>query len=196
VNAEFGGVLSNIQTLEDNMQAIEIELTYYNSLNEYLEQKTNSYEDIVAPSLIGIDDALLNGLMKNLVDLSLERRKLLSIVNDNHPDLLVLDQQVQRVRDNVFENINNLIANTENRKRETFEKLRTFDRQFSNLPEAESNYSNIFREFKLRENLYTYLLEKRAEAGIAKASNIPDNSVMDYAKKGRLIFPKKSQNYA
>src|SRR5690606_12761291 len=98
VNAEFGGVLSNIQTLEDNMQAIEFELTYYNSLNEYLEQKTNSYEDIVAPSLIGIDDALLNGLMKNLVDLSLERRKLLSIVNDNHPNILVLDQQVQRVR--------------------------------------------------------------------------------------------------
>lgn len=196
VNAEFGGVLSNIQSLEANIQAIDFELAYYNSLKEYLEQKGNSYEDIVAPSLIGINDALLNGLIKNLVDLSLERRKLLSIVNDNHPDLLVLDQQVQRVRDNVFENINNLIANTENRKKETFGKLRTFDRQFSNLPEAESNYSNIFREFKLRENLYTYLLEKRAEAGIAKASNIPDNSIMDYAKKGRLIFPKKSQNYA
>src|SRR5699024_12519071 len=69
------------------------------------------------PSLIGINDALLNGLIKNLVDLSLERRKLLSIVNDNHPDVLVLDQQVQRVRDNVFENINNLIKNTESRKR-------------------------------------------------------------------------------
>lgn len=196
VNAEFGGVLSNIQTLEDNMQAIEFELTYYNSLNEYLEQKTNSYEDIVAPSLIGIDDALLNGLMKNLVDLSLERRKLLSIVNDNHPNILVLDQQVQRVRDNVFENINNLIRNTENRRKETMDKLRTYERQFSNLPEAESNYSSIFREFKLRESLYTYLLEKRAEAGIAKASNVPDNTVVDYAKKGKLIFPTKSKNYA
>src|SRR5690606_1863779 len=138
-------------------QAIEFELTYYNSLNEYLEQKTNSYEDIVAPSLIGIDDALLNGLMKNLVDLSLERRKLLSIVNDNHPNILVMDQQVQRVRDNVVENINNLIRNTENRRKETMDKLRTYERQFSNLPEAESNYSSIFREFKLRESLYTYL---------------------------------------
>jgi len=196
VNAEFGGVLNNIQSLEANIQAIDFELAYYRSLEEYLDQKADTYEEIVAPSLIGIDDALLNGLIKNLVDLSLERRKLLSIVNDNHPDVLVLDQQVQRVRDNVFENINNLIKNTENRKRENFEKLRTYDRQFSNLPEAESNYSNIFREFKLRENLYTYLLEKRAEAGIAKASNVPDNSVVDYAKKGRLIFPTKSQNYA
>lgn len=196
VNAEFGGVLNNIQTLETNIQAIDFELAYYRSLKDYLEQKGNNYEEIVAPSLIGISDALLNGLIQQLVDLSLERRKLLSIVNDNHPDVLVLDQQVQRVRDNVFENIENLIKNTEGRKQENYEKLRTFDQEFSNLPEAESNYSNIFREFKLRENLYTYLLEKRAEAGIAKASNISDNSVVDYAKKGRLIFPKKSQNYA
>src|SRR5690606_14513790 len=177
VNAEFGGVLGNIQTLETNIQSIEFELAYYRSLKEYLEQKGNSYEDIVAPSLIGIDDALLNGLIKTLVELSLERRKLLSIVNDNHPDVMVLDQQVQRVRDNVFENINNLIRNTETRRRENLDKLRSYDRQFSNLPEAESNYSSIFREFKLRESLYTYLLEKRAEAGIAKASNVPDNSV-------------------
>src|SRR5690606_6288726 len=172
VNAEFGGVLNNIQTLETNIQAIDFELAYYRSLKDYLEQKGNNYEEIVAPSLIGISDALLNGLIQQLVDLSLERRKLLSIVNDNHPDVLVLDQQVQRVRDNVFENIENLIKNTEGRKQENYEKLRTFDQEFSNLPEAESNYSNIFREFKLRENLYTYLLEKRAEAGIAKASNI------------------------
>lgn len=195
VNAEFGGVLSNIQTLEANIQAIDFELAYYKSLKHYLEQKGTDYQEIVAPSVVGISDALLNGLIQNLVQLSLERRKLLSIVNNNHPDVMVLDQQIQRVRDNVFENIQNLIQNTENRKRENFETLRTFDRQFSNLPEAESNYSSIFREFKLRENLYTYLLEKRAEAGIAKASNVSDNSIVDYAKKGRLIFPQKSRDY-
>ncbi|MEX2592214.1 MAG: polysaccharide biosynthesis tyrosine autokinase [Anditalea sp.] len=195
IDAEFGGVLNNIQTLEANIQGIDFELAYYRSLKAYLEQKGTNFEEIVAPSLIGISDPLLNGLIQTLVQLSLERRKLLSIVNDHHPDVLVLDQQVQRVRDNVFENIQNLIENTESRKRENFEKLKTYDLQFSNLPEAESNYSNIFREFKLRENLYTYLLEKRAEAGIAKASNVSDNSIVDYAKKGKLIFPKKSQNY-
>jgi capsular exopolysaccharide synthesis family protein len=195
IDAEFGGVLNNIQNLESNIQSIDFELAYYKSLQTYLEQKGVNYEEIVAPSLMGIADPLLNGLIQNLVQLSLERRKLLSIVNDNHPDVLVLDQQVQRVRENAFENIKNLIENTETRKRENIEKLKTYDLQFSNLPEAESNYSTIFREFKLRENLYTYLLEKRAEAGIAKASNISDNSIVDYAKKGNLIFPKKTQNY-
>ncbi|MEX0884755.1 MAG: polysaccharide biosynthesis tyrosine autokinase, partial [Cyclobacteriaceae bacterium] len=196
VNAEFGGVLTSIQNLEENIQAIDFELSYYNSLRNYLLEKSNSFEDIIAPSVIGISDGLLNQLIQGLTEISLERRKLLSVVEPTHPDVSVLDQQIERFRENIFENIQNLIRNTEVKRKETQEKLRSFDRKFSNLPEAESSYSNIFREFKLRENLYTYLLEKRAEAGIAKASNVSDNSIVDYAKKGMLIFPKKTQNYS
>ncbi|MCC5935825.1 MAG: polysaccharide biosynthesis tyrosine autokinase [Lunatimonas sp.] len=196
VNAEFGGVLNNIRSLEENIQTIDFELSYYKTLRDYLLRKGENYEEVVAPSVVGIADALLNELISQLVDYSLQRRKLISIVNTNHPDVIVLDQQIQRVRDNVFENIQNLIENTEAKKSENFEKLRSFDQQFSTLPMAESNYTNIFREYKLRENLYTYLLEKRAEAGIARASNVSDNSIVDYAKKGSLIYPKKMQNYS
>lgn len=196
VDAEFGGVLNSIQQLEESIQSIDFELAYYNTLRTYLVNKTGTYEEIVSPSVIGIADGLLSELIRNLVELSLERRKLLAVVKETHPDVAALDQQIERMKENIFENIENLIANTNNKKREYQKKLAGFDRQFAQLPQAESSYSNIFREFKLRENLYTYLLEKRAEAGIAKASNIPDNSIVDYAKRGVLIFPKKTQNYS
>ncbi|MFC4872492.1 GumC family protein [Negadavirga shengliensis] len=196
VDAEFGGVLANIQRLEESVQAVDLELSYYRTLRAYLESKTANYEEVVAPSVIGVSDGLLSELIQSLVVLSLERRKLLSVAKETHPDVRVLDQQIDRLKENLFENIHNLIQNTEVRKQEFADQLRSYDRQFSNLPQAESNYTNIFREYKLRENLYTYLLEKRAEAGIAKASNVPDNSIVDYAKKGTLIFPKKLQNYA
>lgn len=196
VNKEFGALLSRIESLEESIQGFDIELTYYKSLKDYIQVKGKDFSEVVAPSLVGIPDLLLNGLVQNLVQLSLERRKLLTTVNDNHPEVTKMDQQIERLRENVFENISNLVTNTENRKLDTYDKLRSFDQQFANLPEAESDYTHIFREFKLRENLYTYLLEKRAEAGIAKASNVSDNAVVDYAKKGNLIFPKKGQNYA
>jgi capsular exopolysaccharide synthesis family protein len=89
----------------------------------------------------------------------------------------------------------NLIANTEKKKRSIQDEILVYDAEFSTLPESESEYSGIFREFKLRESLFTYLLEKRAEAGIARASNVSDNTILDYAKKGTLVFPKKQQNY-
>lgn len=195
INSEFGGVLGNMQSLEDQIQGIDFELQYYKSLQRYLEEKGKDYSDILAPSLVGINDGLLNGLVVGLIDVSLERRKLLSVVNETHPKVMELDGQITKLRENIFENIDNLVLNTENKKNQALSKLEEQDQEFSKLPQAESDYMGLFREFKLRENLYNYLLEKRAEAGIARASNISDNSVLDYARKGSLIFPKKAQNY-
>lgn len=195
VDSEFGGVLGNIQSLEDLVQNIDFELSYYKSLQTYLMAKNSDYGDIIAPSIVGLNDGFLNGLIRSLMEVSLERRKLLSVVNQNHPNVAAIDEQISKLRENIFENINNLVANTERRKEEAGKKLEQLDQEFSKLPQTESNYTNIFRQYKLRENLYNYLLEKRAEAGIAKASNVPDNAVVDYARRGSLIFPKKAQNY-
>lgn len=195
VNSEFGGVLGNIQNMEDLIQQIEFQLSYYKSLQNYLERKSNDYSDIIAPSIVGIEDGFLNNMIGNLVEASLERRKLLAVVNDNHPNVAQVDEQISKLRESIFENIDNLVANTERRKAEAQRKMKELNQDFARLPKTESDYTNIFRQYRLRDNLYNYLLEKRAEAGIAKASNVPDNSVLDYARRGALIFPKKTQNY-
>ncbi|AWW31740.1 tyrosine protein kinase [Echinicola strongylocentroti] len=195
VDSEYGGVLTKIQALEERMQDLEFELEYYKSLQEYLEEKSTDLNETLAPSMMGITDGTLNSMTQQLMTLSMERRRILSVVNENHPDVNKLDEQIARLRANIFENIKNLVANTEKKKKEAEKKLAEYDREFSKLPKAESNYTNIYREFKLRENLYNYLLEKRAEVGIAKASNVSDNSVVDYAKKGQMIHPQKARNY-
>jgi capsular exopolysaccharide synthesis family protein len=195
VDSEFGGVLGNIRSLEEMIQGIDFELSYYQSLQTYLSKKGNDYSDIIAPSIVGLSDGFLNGLIQNLVEISMERRKLLAVVNENHPNVTSVDEQIIKLRENIFENINNLVSNTERRKAEAKKKLELMDGKFATLPQTESDYTKILRQFKLRENLYNYLLEKRAEAGIAKASNVSDNAVLDYARRGSLIFPKKAQNY-
>ncbi|GGZ27025.1 sugar transporter [Echinicola pacifica] len=195
VPSEYGGVLTKIQAMEVRLQELEFELGYYKSLEEYLQKKSVDYSEVLAPSLVGISDGLLNSMTESLMELSMERRRLLTVVNTNHPDVEKLDDQIGRLRANIFENINNLVANTEKKIKEAEGRLREFDAEFSRLPKAESNYTNIYREYKLRENLYNYLLEKRAEVGIARASNISDNSVVDYARKGSLIHPQKLKNY-
>jgi capsular exopolysaccharide synthesis family protein len=195
VNSEFGGVLGNMRSLEDQIQMVDFQLNYYRSLEAYLEEKGKDYSDILAPSLVGIEDAMLNSLISSLIDISLQRRRLLALVNENHPNIAELDEQIAKLRENIFENIKNLVRNTESRRSQALAKLQDEGREFSKLPQAESDFMGLNREFKLRENLYNYLLEKRAEAEIARASNISDNSILDYARLGSLIFPKKSQNY-
>jgi capsular exopolysaccharide synthesis family protein len=55
----------------------------------------------------------------------------------------------------------------------------------------------IQRKLDVNNTVYTFLLEKRAEAGIAKASTIEDNRIIDkaYPFNSSRIRPKTRQNY-
>lgn len=195
VATEFSEILSRINKLDDDAQLLDFELSYYKSIKAYMEEKSKDFSQIIAPSVVGIPDPLLNGLIQNLVSLSQDRRKLLATVNEIHPEISKIDVQLEKIQDALFENIVNLIHNTEKKKVLLATNINNYNNQFAELPGFESKYASIFREYRLRENLYTYLLEKRAEAGIAKASNVSDNSIMDYAKLDTLVFPKKNNNY-
>lgn len=195
VSEEFSEILNRMNRLEEQEQDLEFQLSYYDNVKKYLEQKSKDFSQVIAPSVVGIPDPLLNGLIQTLVTLSQDRRKLLASVNENHPEVGKIDVQMEKVQDALFENVQNLIQNTQVRISTLKRDIKGYESEFLKMPESESRYSSIYREYELRENLYTYLLEKRAEAGIAKASNVSDNSILDYAKKGTLIFPKKQQNY-
>jgi capsular exopolysaccharide synthesis family protein len=195
VSAEFSNILGKMNSLDESNAEIDYQLEYFEQIRSYMVQKSKDFSDVIAPSVIGVPDPLLNGLIQNLVTLSQDRRKLLATVNENHPEVLKIDVQMEKVQDALFENVINLIENTKQKKSSIQRDIRLYDAEFATLPESESEYSGIFREFKLRESLYTYLLEKRAEAGIAMASNVSDNAILDLARKGTLIFPKKQQNY-
>jgi len=195
ISAEFSNILSKMNNLDEMSAEIDYQLDYFNEIKSYMQAKSKDFSDVIAPSVIGVPDPLLNGLIQTLVMLSQDRRKLLATVNEKHPEVLKIDVQMEKIQESLFENVLNLIANTEKKKRSIQDEILVYDAEFSTLPESESEYSGIFREFKLRESLFTYLLEKRAEAGIARASNVSDNTILDYAKKGTLVFPKKQQNY-
>lgn len=195
VSAEFSSILAKMGTLDERNAELDYQLKYFEEIKDYMEKKSKDFSDVIAPSVIGVPDPLLNGLIQNLVTLSQDRRKLLATVNENHPEVIKIDVQMEKVQDALFENVVNLIENTRNQKSSILREIGDYDSQFATLPESESRYTDIYREFQLRENLFTYLLEKRVEAGIARAANVSDNAILDLAKRGTLVFPKKTQNY-
>jgi len=64
------------------------------------------------------------------------------------------------------------------------------------LPKTERNLLGIERKYKLNDELYTFLLEKRAVAQMQKASNVADNELIDYPEaENKPINPKKPLIY-
>ena len=58
---------------------------------------------------MGIQDALLNSLVAQINDLNTERRNLQFSSNENNPKLTMLNMQLENLRMDILENVNNLI---------------------------------------------------------------------------------------
>jgi capsular exopolysaccharide synthesis family protein len=80
--------------------------------------------------------------------------------------------------------------------KENNEQIKNLNNRASTLPVKERELLGIEREFNLNNVLYTFLLQKRAEAQIQKASNKPDNELIDPARvELRPVSPNKAMIY-
>ncbi len=69
-------------------------------------------------------------------------------------------------------------------------------KEISKLPRTELNMVSMQRKFNLTDAIYTFLLQKRSEAAITMASNIPDYEVLEPAREtsATVLSPKKNLN--
>ena len=170
-----------LQLLESEQAVLKVKQEYF----QYTAKQLASNEevtDVVAPSSVGIDDPFLNSLLTDLAELSREKVEKSYSSNPNNPIMRAMNEKISNTKAALLQNINNLINSNRIAVQENRRRIQRLEAQLNRLPESERNLINIERKFALNDNIYNYLLEKRAEAGIALASNLPDKSIVDYAR--------------
>lgn len=196
MSSESELITDNISKFQTEKSLLIINENYYKYLNDYLTNKT-SYDDIIAPSVMGIDDPLLNSLVVQLAELNREKFMLSYSATENNPSIVRINQNIQDLRYSLIENVKNQIKANNLALENVNQRIDQIEKEILKLPVTERQLINIERKFSLNNNIYTYLLEKRSESGIAKASNIPDNRILDMARvqNASKIKPKNSLNY-
>ncbi|MDF9799695.1 tyrosine-protein kinase Etk/Wzc [Catalinimonas alkaloidigena] len=187
---------TKLSSLETDQADLNIKLKYYNYLLKYLQDSTD-INSVVAPSSVGIADPLLNELIIELKRLHKERVAINYTRTAKSNELELLNLQIANARSTIIENVTNIIESTRIALQEVNNRLAEVRRVVEKLPENEKDLMRIQRKFNLSDNLYNFLLQKRAEAGIAKASNLPDHKMVDQARivGGEPVSPRKSLVY-
>jgi len=77
-------------------------------------------------------------------------------------------------------------------------RISRIEGQISRMPKTQRQLGGIERKYRLNDAIYNYLLEKRAEAKITKASNLPDDVIIEPAAQvgSSQIMPNTKKNYA
>jgi len=140
---------------------------------------------------------LLNQMISQLITLNSERTNLLNQGNVKNLRLNTIEVQVSNLKKTILENILSNAATTDIALQDINNRAAKISSTMSRLPSTERQLFGIERTFKLNDAIYTFLLQKRSEAQIARASNSPDYEVIDPARHvtTSLIYPKKTLNY-
>ena len=169
---------SQIEKLEEEKAILEFNNKYYLSLKTYFDNN-NSTKNIVVPSAMGINDPLLNELISELSNLYSQLEVASVNSKEEHPVVQSLQKQISNTKVKLNENIENIISSSELSLIDIDKRIGKIEGKIEQLPQQERLLLNIQRKFNLNENIYNYLLEKRAEASITKASNVSDHKVID-----------------
>lgn len=180
---------------KDVIQNAEFELQkkYYNYLANYVNDR-GAKGEIISPSVIGITDQVLFRLIGELSIIQQDMQKLELNLDETQPAMDILKVQEEKVREALKENIKNCIISINLAQEETEKRISENERDIKNLPSVEKKFVTIQRQFDLNNTIYTYLLEKRAESGIARASTMADNRKIDPAQLVGIVKPTSRKN--
>ncbi|MDB4835481.1 hypothetical protein OAH12_02720, partial [Cyclobacteriaceae bacterium] len=182
-----------ILELQEEKERFKLQENYYGLVIEYIKEHRD-FSDLVAPSLMGIDDPMVASIVDNLKEIYVEKAQKEFSAQANNPTLSTLNIAQQKTIDIALENLKHGIQRIEF-------NLSSIDKQMDqkfgllkSLPSAELNFLRVKREIDGLNKLLEFLVEREAALGISAAKVASNHQVIDYARMSSLlpISPKRS----
>ncbi|NVO86105.1 GumC family protein [Hymenobacter terrestris] len=180
--------LENDQANGNSLNEVNVQLNVIAGLEQYL---TEGQADEKAPSTVGINDPGLNSLIEKLSQLQLQREKLLATTPADNPLFEPLNRQLTSTRTAIRNNVQGIKASLVNTRKQLQSYKSSISSNIQSMPGQERQLGSIKRQQAIKENLYTYLLQKREELSLKYASATADVRVVDTAFVGDVVWPKK-----
>ncbi|MEO5682388.1 MAG: polysaccharide biosynthesis tyrosine autokinase [Chitinophagaceae bacterium] len=178
---------------ESNQKASElnVQLAALNQVEKYVLAKNNQAG--VVPASFGIQDELLSKLVTNLYDNELQYEKLKKNTPENHPIMVSLQNEITKIKPNILD----IIRNQRNSLTAGRDNLNgTIDRYSSLLrgvPKQQRELAEMNRPLGIKNNIYTFLLQKREEAALSFNATVADSRLVDKAEStSGPVSPKRS----
>lgn len=177
INSYTSQIVSEGRSYESKMDEFEMKEKYFQYLLKILNNNTDE-EVIAVPTSIGITDANLSGYVSKYNELVMKKKE----IGEKNPFHSTYDRQLEQNRQNILLLTNNMKQSLDLEKRELERKTRKNNTEKVNLPDKQSLMSNYERKFKIQDDYYSYLLQKRSESQVQKASNSADNLIVERAR--------------
>lgn len=179
LTTEGAMVLQKVEDLDKAQNLLKLKMDYYNGLNHHLNDG-DSLKSFVAPPL-GDPDPDLSANVQRLASLYSQRAALALTIQPKNPRMIAVNDDIALTQKLIQNNIASHLATIRDQISSLELEKQENNNRLTSIPATERSYLDIKRGFDVNSTLYNFLLQKRAEAGIALASNNPDAKILDPA---------------
>ena len=185
VNSYAGQLMGRIAAYDQQSMELRLRETYFDYLIKYIHDNIEKGA-VIAPTTMGVNEPILVGLVQQLNDLRIQRGEL----TEKNVYYAKYTKDIENVKTAIEEVVTSMRASLEIEKEDLTNRYKEVERSIKQLPQKELEMVAIERNYRIDDNYYTFFLQKRAEAEIQKASNTPDNSIMDKARTTAIMNAK------
>ncbi len=171
--------LENVSANDQKIGEVTTQLAALSQVEKYVKSKDNSGG--IVPSTLGISDPTLSSLVSNLYTSELEYERLKQTTGANNPITLQASDRVDRIKPGILENVQNQRASLLAMQNNISSTNNNYSSVLQTMPQKERQLIDINREQSVKNAIYTFLLQKKEETGLAYASTVADSKIIDQA---------------
>lgn len=191
LNKEQQAAFDALTRADLDKRTLELRKEAMASLEEFLAREGN--KAVIPPmNYLEQEEPTLRDLVNDLFMLK-QRRKELEAggLKDPDPRMQRVDSSLQSIRNNIFRYTTDAKDAIVSRIGDVKDQIKDLEAKLASIPKSERDLLGIERKLAVNEELYTFLLEKKANTVIARAAIIPQTSVIETARGLGIVGPDK-----
>lgn len=186
-------VLAQLNEADAQLAELEVRKALIEDLRNNLNA-TDEYRPLTVSS--EIVESSMASLIGQYNQLIFEREQNLEVATAENPVVFTYDERLSNLRQTLRRSVETIFRETSERATRIKERVKPLEERMNRMPEDERRLVQVLREQKIREGLFVYLMQKREEAALTVAAQIPNTRVVDPARPSRRpISPKPTQTY-
>ncbi len=181
-----------LSDFDSRKSQLKLKIDAINDLEKYIiEDKDPQF---LPPNVYLVDDdEFLKSSVAELYNTQIELNILLSHSKEINPNIIAIRQKLKGLKQNMLVYLNNSRNASYKITENVNSEIGNYVSEIKEIPKKQRDVLNISRKVAVNEELYNFLLQKRANTKIARASIVPNIKVIDSPRNQGVISPNKNK---